>query len=91
VVHGGNTFALSQAGLYILEIVDRFTSVSGSVEFRDSHAENFEGQSFELKLLNSQNPPPTNPGNPGGIERSSLGAPPTSPCVQIGSQQIGCR
>jgi hypothetical protein len=95
VVQGGSSFLLPQAGTYILEIVDRFTSVSGTNQIRDSHSENFENQSFELKVLNPQSPPPTSPGNPspgnsGGTGSSSLGPPPTPQCTIIGTQRIVC-
>jgi hypothetical protein len=91
VVQNGAMFTLSSVGTYTLEIVDKHTSVAGLVEVRDSRIENFESQSFELLVTDSQDPPPANPPNPpGGVEVSPLGPAPTPSCVIIGTQRIGC-
>jgi hypothetical protein len=56
----------------------------------NARIENFEHQSFELRLLNPQPAPAPSP--PGGFEQSRLGDPPRGACIIIGSSRTGdCR
>jgi hypothetical protein len=91
VLKNGATAQFS-AGSYILEILDKLTQASGgggtTAIFRDPHAENYEHHTFEL-LLTEMGPVPSN-APPGQPEQSSLGSPPHSQCIQIGTQRIGC-
>ena len=92
VVQNRGTFEVPHPGTYVLEVVDRFTQVSGTNQIRNARIENFEHKTFELRVLNPQPAPaPPTPGT-GGTEQSSFGDSPRGPCVRIGSQPIGdCR